>query len=1404
MKIADYVFETSWEICNKVGGIYTVLSTKAFTAVNHYKDNYICLGPDLSKEQNNDFIEDSSLFKNWRDFAGNEGLKFRIGRWNIAGSPIVILVDFTPFFEKKNEILTHFWLRYKLDSIAGQWDYVEPALFGYAAGRVIESFYQFYCSANDKIIAHFHEWMTGTGILHLEDTVPQIATVFTTHATVLGRCLAGNNFPLYSNMNSYNPQECANRFGVQSKFSLEYLSAVTADAFTTVSQITNTECEAFFGKKVDAITINGFENSFVPQDADYEKKRKIARHKLIAVAQALTQQKIDDNALLIINSGRYEFKNKGIDIFIDALGRLNSENIGRELVAFVAVPAGTTGCRADLLNRMEVDEKSMPVLGDYATHRLHDYSNDPIIRKIKECQLLNAPENDVKVIFVPVYLNGFDGIFDMPYYDLLAGFDLSVFPSYYEPWGYTPLESAAFGIPTITTSLAGFGMWVKENFSNQKGVHVVLRNDTNGDETSAEIAQTIRYYAQTPNEQYVTFRNEARQVANQALWENLYKNYLEAYSIALNKSALRFDRYKTKVSKIGLLTNPISKNQPNWIQIMVKSKLPDSLKRLEELAHNLWWSWNYEARELFIEIAGEDLWKECDENPTRMLQILPLPIISEKAENKDFISKLNRVYEDFRTYMETPRTRPESQVAYFSMEFGISNELKIFSGGLGMLAGDYLKEASDSNVNMVGVGLLYRQGYFTQQISASGEQLNMYPVQSFSKLPITPIKDENGDWKLISIALPGRMLYARIWRVNVGRIPLYLLDTNFDKNREEDRQITYRLYGGDVENRLKQELLLGIGGMRMLKLLGIEPALFHLNEGHSAFMTLERVLDTMSQKQLPLPAAIEWVRATSLYTTHTPVPAGHDAFSEDLLRTYFGKYSERFNTSWEGFMGLGREPGTTDGKYSMSILACNLAQEINGVSRIHGRVSQEMFENLYEGRFSNELHIGYVTNGVHYPTWTHKKWQQYHKSLLGDNFLPQQANPEMWKNIYNAEDKELWNLKDELRKELIAHVKIALEAQMRKRGEAPSLIVNTLKNLRDDVLTIGFARRFATYKRAHLLFTNIEKLKVIVNMPGRPVQFIFAGKAHPQDKAGQDLIRRIIEVSRMPEFVGKIVFVENYDMILAKKLISGCDVWLNTPTRPLEASGTSGEKAVMNGVLNLSVLDGWWAEGYTPGAGWAINEEITYSEGWRQDELDAATIYSLIEEEVAPKFYNRNEENIPIQWTAMMKENFAKISPRFTMKRQLEDYYDKYYHKLEERSQKLAQEQGASLISLVHWKGKVYDNWDSVKVLNVSYEKSNVNTFLVGEQVKIMADIDLHNLNPEDIKVELCLIKRNEGKTQLFSAYSFQFETQSYGVAHYSCNINPKYAGSWECGVRITPNHPLLPHNCDFLLVKWA
>ncbi|MCL2435483.1 MAG: alpha-glucan family phosphorylase, partial [Lentimicrobiaceae bacterium] len=1108
MKQADYVFETSWEICNKVGGIYTVLSTKAFTAVQNYGDNYICIGPELSKEDNSDFMEDLSLFKNWRELAQSEGLRIRTGRWNISGNPIVILVDFTPFFEKKNEILTQFWLKYQLDSISGQWDYIEPALFGYAAARVIESFYNYYCYATDKIIAHFHEWMTGTGILHLEEDVPQIATVFTTHATVLGRCIAGNLLPLYGVMENYNSQEFAQQFSVQSKHSLEHLSAKYADGFTTVSQITNRECNAFLKKPADVITINGFENNFVPQGEAYAERRAIARKKLIEVTQALTGQEIAENTLFVVNSGRYEFRNKGIDLFINGLTKLKDQRTDRPIVAYITVPAGTNGHRYDLIEKMESEQAlcTTPQLFDYCTHPLQTPDHDPIVNHLKKNNLDNSPNTQVKVVFVPVYLDGKDGIFNLPYYDLLIGFDLSIFPSYYEPWGYTPLESIAFGIPTITTSVAGFGKWVLDNFGSQKSAWVIHRDDDNDNEVSNEIADAIYYYANLKEAEKEKYNASAIEMAQKALWTHLFDNYLKTYDIALTKSDLRYDKYKHKVSRIVMQVTQMERMEPRWAHITVKTKLPSNLKKLEALAHNLWWSWNYEARELFEEIAGAEMWKAYKENPTHILQILPLPRMTEVSQNNQYIKKLDKVFEDFQSYMNVKKPADKAKIAYFSMEYGISNELKIFSGGLGMLAGDYLKEASDCNVNMMGVGLLYRYGYFTQQISPLGDQVSLYPSQSFSKLPITPVKDEYGDFKMITIALPGRTLYARIWRVAVGRIPLYLLDTDFDLNQPQDRNITHTLYGGDIENRLKQELLLGVGGIRMLNLLEENPDLYHLNEGHAAFLTLERINRYRHVHNMAFPAAVELVRASSLYTTHTPVPAGHDAFSEDLMRIYFANYPSRFNIPWEAFMALGRKHiDNVNDKFSMSILACKLAQEINGVSKIHGNVSREMFVDLYDGHFANELHIDFVTNGVHYPTWAHKKWQNYHKEILGNDFLADQSNPEVWQNIENANTTTLWNIKNELRAELLDEVKQLLEVQMMTRNESPELILNTVKSIKNNTLTIGFARRFATYKRAHLLFTNEERLAKIVNHPEQPVQFLFAGKAHPNDKAGQDL-----------------------------------------------------------------------------------------------------------------------------------------------------------------------------------------------------------------------------------------------------------------------------------------------------------
>jgi len=1407
MKQADYVFEASWEVCNKVGGIYTVLSTKAFTAVQNYGNNYICIGPELSKEDNSDFIEDLSLLKNWREVAQSEGLRIRTGRWNISGTPIVILVDFTPFFEKKNEILTQFWLKYQLDSISGQWDYIEPALFGYAAGRVIESFYNYHCYATDKIIAHFHEWMTGTGILHIESNAPQIATVFTTHATVLGRCIAGNRLPLYEMMENYNPQEFAQRFGVKAKHSLEQISAKVADGFTTVSKITDRECTAFLEKTADVITINGFENNFVPQGKDYEEKRAIARKKLIQVTEALTGQKISENSLFVVNSGRYEFRNKGIDLYIEGLAKLKDQHTSRPIVAYILVPAGASGQRQELLDVLDSEQPwaETPQLYDFCTHPLREPDHDPILNHLKKYNLDNSPNTQVKVVFVPVYLDGRDGIFNLSYYDLLIGFDLSLFPSYYEPWGYTPLESVAFGIPAITTSLAGFGKWVADNFGEQKSAWVIERTDDNDEAVTHDIADAIYFYANLNEEEKEKLNGLAVEIAQKALWNNLYDNYLNTYEIALGKSDLRFNQYKNKVSKIELQIDKIRKTEPQWAHITIKTKLPDNLKKLEELAHNLWWSWNYEARELFEEIAGAEIWKQFQENPTHILQMLPLPRIKEFSRNAQYLKKVDKVFEDFQTYMKVDKPVHKAKIAYFSMEYGISNELKIFSGGLGMLAGDYLKEASDCNVNMLGVGLLYRYGYFTQQISSLGDQLSLYPSQSFSKLPINPIKDENDEFQMISIALPGRTLYARIWRVDVGRIPLYLLDTDFDLNQPQDRNITHTLYGGDNENRLKQELLLGVGGIRMLHVLGENPDLYHLNEGHAAFLTLERIRHYMHIHSLAFPAAVELVRASSLYTTHTPVPAGHDAFSEDLMRIYFANYPSRFNISWEMFMTLGRKNvNCVTDKFSMSILGCKLAQEVNGVSKIHGRVSREMFLDLYDGHFANELHIGFVTNGVHYPTWAHKKWQQFHKEILGSDFLDNQSSAEVWKKIEKADSATLWNIKNELRTELLEEVKRLLEAQMMKRNESPELILKTLKAIKNETLTIGFARRFATYKRAHLLFTNKERLAQIVNHPTHPVQFLFAGKAHPNDKAGQDLIKNIIDFSRQPQFTGKIIFLENYDMILAKKLISGCDVWLNTPTRPMEASGTSGEKAVMNGVLNFSVLDGWWAEGYVPGGGWAINEEITYKDCNLQDQLDATVLYSTIEDSIVNAFYTRNEEDLPEIWTNMMKENFANISPHFTMQRQLEDYYQKFYNKLEHRTQMLTRENEKNLYELLRWKEKVLANWENIEIVKVDVNDAKDRTYYLGEKTTLSVFLRLGTLNPEDIKVEICFIQSDNGNDNLFSKRKFGFVKQENGVAHYECILEPAYSGSWKCGVRILPSHPMLPHDLDFNLVKWA
>ena len=1407
MKTPEYLFETSWEVCNMVGGIYTVLSTKSNVMRQLLDDHYITVGPDVVKESHETlyFVEDNELFPEWRERALSQGLKCRIGRWKIESSPIAILVDYTPLYQSKNEILGHLWEQYELDSIRGQWDYIEPVLFGYAAGQVIESFCNFYLQQTSNIVAQFHEWMTGSGVLYLKEHCPQIATVFTTHATYLGRAISGNGLPLYDNLKTYLPSVMAMQFNVVSQQSMEQKAAKNADAFTTVSDITAQECEQFLYRKPDVVTKNGIDHTFRQDEAAFDKKRKATREQILKIAGTLCGETLDPNCLMVINSGRYEFKNKGIDLFIEALRRLNEDkNLPRTVVAVIAVPSNIAGPSKDLQHRLDGTNAIMGHTDFPATHHVFEYENDAILNTLRNSGLQNDANDKVKVMFVPAYLNGSDGIFNITYSEFLSAFDFSVFPSYYEPWGYTPLESVALGIPTLTSDVSGFGKFVQQECKDNEAVTVVPRQQGDNNKVIDEIVSALRRFLNLTDKGMAEISEAALQVADKLLWKDLIVLYQKAWDVALEKSGGR--HYMMEPVPYAELMHEVvyQKNDaPSWKKVLVKPVYSPEMRKLEELSRNIWWCWNVDAIELFESIDPE-AWKTTEQNPVALMGNLSVEQIKALENNKDFVERLNKVYDQFKQYMSQP-TQQKDLIAYFSMEYGLMKSLKIYSGGLGILAGDYMKQASDSNANMVGIGLLYRYGYFAQEITVSGEQRAEYIPQKFSQLPLQPVLNDKGEWVKVSIAFPGRSVFAKAWRVNVGRVGLYLLDTDIEENSPEDRGITSRLYGGDSEMRIKQEMFLGVGGIRLLEAMGLKPTIYHCNEGHAAFSGLERLRVYINKHNLDFDVALELVRASTLFTTHTPVPAGHDAFEEHLIRTYMPHYANRMNISWERFMGLGRfNPNNPNEKFSMSVLATNLSQEVNGVSKIHGRVSREMFQSLWPGYFAEENHIGYVTNGVHLPTWSNRLWQRLYKETFGSDYIDHQSDVKMWEQINEVPDEKIWDIRKQLKHELIAYLSGKIKEDMRQRQESPKLIMQTVNNLNENALIVGFARRFATYKRAHLLFGNLERLSQLVNDPKRPVIFLFAGKAHPNDKAGQDLIKMIIDISRRPEFIGKILFISNYDMELGGRLTSGVDVWLNTPTRPLEASGTSGEKAVMNGVLNFSVLDGWWAEGYRPDAGWAIQEKRTYQDQRYQDEMDAETIYNTLENEIVPLYYARNVHEVPTGWVAAMKKCLNEISPRFTMKRMMDDYFDQYYNKLIERTNWMRANRYKKAFEINAWKTRVRNNWDKVEVKSLILPDTNVRPLTFGEQ--FIAEITLltPDLEPGDLAIELLFGKKNnEMVDEISSVYKMKLVDSGDGWVKYYIKVPITRAGVYNFTFRVYPTNTMLPHRQDFALVKW-
>lgn len=857
----------------------------------------------------------------------------------------------------------------------------------------------------------------------------------------------------------------------------------------------------------------------------------------------------------------------------------------------------------------------------------------------------------------------------------------------------------------------------------------------------------------------------------------------------------------TKINEamVGNLTD----NRLKLKRIFVEPNLPEGLKPLMELAHNLWWSWDHEATALFKSI-GEGLLEKHNFNPIALLDNLTIENANELVANKTFMKNMKEVYTRFNNYINAPAPKGP-KVAYFCMEYGLQQSLRLYSGGLGVLAGDYLKEVSDRNYNLVAVGLLYRYGYFQQGITLQGEQQHIMDAAKFTQLPLNPVRDANNEWIKIHINLAGRTVWAKVWELKVGRMSLFLLDTDIDDNRWEDRSLTHQLYGGDNEHRLKQELLLGVGGLRALKAMGVDADLYHLNEGHAAFLGLERLRNYIKEKGLSLESALEVVRSTQLFTTHTPVPAGHDSFSESLLRDYLYEYTYALDISWERLVAIGRVNPTNPAEpFSVSHLAIRTCQEVNGVSRLHGEVSRKMFVELNPDYHYSESNIGHVTNSVHFPTWVAQEWLEFYRKQFGKGFEENQVDTKYWAKIHQAPASDIMAIRNKLKARLLHWVRESLNTDYMRRGENPRAIFEITNSLREDALVIGFARRFATYKRATLLFSNEKRLAEIVNNTDRPIIFLFAGKAHPADKFGQEFIRLIYNTTKNPLFKGKVIFLENYSMEMAKLLVQGVDIWLNNPTRPQEASGTSGMKAVMNGVMNFSVLDGWWCEGYRPGAGWALPEHDTYKDTALQNELDAETIYNILENDIIPTYYDRDQNGISERWVSHIKNTIADIAPQFVMGRMLDDYHANFYSRLYESSQRIKGEKLKHATELVAWKNRVRRIWDAIELLDLQTPDTFNHSLPLGQRFKASVQLNIQELHSQDIGVELVFFRRqSETELDLLSVHELTAGKQSGTDVTYTCDIVPTESGVFEYGFRMFPKHPMLVHRQDFGLVRW-
>ena len=1406
------LFEVSWEVCNKVGGIYAVVSSKILEALAVFGENYFLLGPDLGN--NPDFEEtDEPCWQELRQETDRRNLNCRFGRWNIPGRPKVILVGYRDRYDQ-SQLLFSLWNRYGVDSISGGWDYVEPVMFSTACGEVIEAACKaLHIPADGPALAHFHEWMCGGGLLYLKTNAPYVGTVFTTHATMLGRSMAGSGFDIYKQMHQINPKHEAGAYNITAKCSMETASAREADCFTTVSRITADEAGVFLGRTPDVLTLNGLDLRVIP---DYSRDRSLAaasRQRLLEAAGRLLRRQLPEDTRIFLVSGRYEYHNKGIDVFLDALGMVNTalSQSQSNVLALCAVMGGHSGVNADAVSG---DPAKLPGQGGFwiSSHHVYNQPNDPILNACQRLGLDNRPENHVQVIFDPAQLDGKDGFLNMRYEEVLAACDLGVFPSWYEPWGYTPQESAAHAVPTVTTDLSGFGMWVRSSQRDKNGVTIICRRQTSYDETAASLRDVLLHYASLPEEQMQEHRHMVRHVAEGCSWEQFFPYYVQAYGLALDKARQRSSQPAGGSTTLTRVLAATMSTTPNLHSFTALTSLPPAIGRLRELAHNLWWSWHPECHYLFSALNEEE-WERSNHNPIATLEKATRARLIIVAHEQSYLRLYNQTMAAFDAYMaEAPQSfgplTPQQPLAYFSTEYGLSECLPIYSGGLGVLSGDHLKSASDLNIPLVAVGLLYKNGYFRQIIDKNGDQTPVYPENDFATLPIEQVKDQDGKPREIYLQMPGRRLHVQIWLVRVGRINLYLLDTNLPSNTAEDRKITARLYEADRDIRLRQEILLGRGGVSMLRALDIRPAAYHMNEGHSAFLIFERIRLLMQENGLSFEEAGEVVRGSTLFTTHTPVDAGNERFSLESMEAYFKPYIQTVGISWQTLVNMGRFEGSERNVFEMTVLALKYSMKANGVSALHGVVSRHMWQEGWQGVPVAEIPIFSVTNGIHVPSYAGPAMRPLLQKHLGEGWQELTPDDPKWTRIADIPDADLWTARQTQKKHLLEAIRSSLPEFFKKFAIPYEKQQEMTARLTPETLVIGFARRFAPYKRATLLFADVDRLARILEKSGQPVIFVFAGKAHPADGQGIGLIRELFQHMLSPRFFGKIFFIEDYSLAVSRLMVQGCDVWLNNPRRPYEACGTSGQKVAVNGGLNLSVADGWWCEGYNGTNGWTIGPLVAKgSLGPEQSDYDdAASLYSLLEDKVVPLYFERDADNRPHNWLLRVRKAMQTLIAQYSSHRMLRDYLSDYYIPAATSHQEIRSNHYALARHLTHWKQDVNVRFGSVQMDTIRIEGIKEDSLLDGQSLHVAVTVHPGSMKLDELLVQL-VAGPGDGSTFTETPDVVEMQPESEGVdgtMTFVCTYTPSRSGIHVYGVRVMPCTEGLSSPLETRLVLWG